>query len=503
LKEFAMVRACFAAVLFGWSLAVTAAPLNVVFIIADDLGAEDTTPFNPDCFYDTPNLQRLADSGMRFTDGYAACPVCSPTRSAVLTGQWPARTRNTDFFGGPNQFFGQALPQGYDAVTDGSFGRHKARPLWPAPYLGQLADAHTTLAEALKQHDYATFFAGKWHLGREGSWPEDHGFDVNKGGIDRGGPYGGKKYFSPYGNPRLPDGPPGEHLPDRLAGETVRFIEQQKDGPFLAYLSFYSVHTPLMAPDDLVAKYKQRKRDRGLEDAFAPEPPRQNRTVQAHAVYGGMVEAMDAAVGKVLDALEQHGVADHTLVIFTSDNGGLSTSEGSPTSNLPFRAGKGWLYEGGIREPVIVRLPGVTKPGSSSSWPVTSTDYFPTILEAADLPSLPGQHCDGVSFLAALNDPASKCSDRPLFWHYPHWGNQGGTPGAAVRLGDWKLIEWYWGKGRELFNLAVDPGEQTNLAGSEPAKLQELQSLLDDFRTDTAAIMPAVNPSPQLPFDKW
>jgi arylsulfatase A-like enzyme len=498
-----MVRACFAAVLFGWSLAVTAAPLNVVFIIADDLGAEDTTPFNPDCFYDTPNLQRLADSGMRFTDGYAACPVCSPTRSAVLTGQWPARTRNTDFFGGPNQFFGQALPQGYDAVTDGAFGRHKARPLWPAPYLGQLADAHTTLAEALKQHDYATFFAGKWHLGREGSWPEDHGFDVNKGGIDRGGPYGGKKYFSPYGNPRLPDGPPGEHLPDRLAGETVRFIEQQKDGPFLAYLSFYSVHTPLMAPDDLVAKYKQRKRDRGLEDTFAPEPPRQNRTVQAHAVYGGMVEAMDAAVGKVLDALEQHGVADHTLVIFTSDNGGLSTSEGSPTSNLPFRAGKGWLYEGGIREPVIVRLPGVTKPGSSSSWPVTSTDYFPTILEAADLPSLPGQHCDGVSFLAALNDPASKCSDRPLFWHYPHWGNQGGTPGAAVRLGDWKLIEWYWGKGRELFNLAVDPGEQTNLAGSEPAKLQELQSLLDDFRTDTAAIMPAVNPSPQLPFDKW
>jgi arylsulfatase A-like enzyme len=395
------------------------------------------------------------------------------------------------------------LPQGYDAVTDGAFGRHKARPLWPAPYLGQLADAHTTLAEALKQHDYATFFAGKWHLGREGSWPEDHGFDVNKGGIDRGGPFGGKKYFSPYGNPRLPDGPPGEHLPDRLAGETVRFIEQQKDGPFLAYLSFYSVHAPLMAPDDLVAKYKQRKRDRGLEDAFAPEPPRQNRTVQAHAVYGGMVEAMDAAVGKVLDALEQHGVADHTLVIFTSDNGGLSTSEGSPTSNLPFRAGKGWLYEGGIREPVIVRLPGVTKPGSSSSWPVTSTDYFPTILEAADLPSLPGQHCDGVSFLAALNDPASKCSDRPLFWHYPHWGNQGGTPGAAVRLGDWKLIEWYWGKGRELFNLAVDPGEQTNLAGSEPAKLQELQSLLDDFRTDTAAIMPAVNPSPQLPFDKW
>ncbi len=498
-----MGRACLAVMVFGWSLAVTAAPLNVVFIIADDLGAEDTTPFNPDCFYDTPNLQRLADSGMRFTNGYAACPVCSPTRSAVITGQWPARTRNTDFFGGPNQFFGQALPADYDPAVNGRFGRHKNRPLWPAPYLGQLADAHTTLAEALKSKGYTTFFAGKWHLGRKGSWPEDHGFDVNKGGIDRGGPYGGKQYFSPYGNPRLPDGPPGEHLPDRLAGETARFIKQHKDRPFLAYLSFYSVHTPLMAPDDLVAKYKQRKRDRGLEDAFAPEPPRQNRTVQAHAVYGGMVEAMDAAVGKVLDALEQHGVADHTLVIFTSDNGGLSTSEGSPTSNLPFRAGKGWLYEGGIREPVLVRLPGVTKPGSSSAWPVTSTDYFPTILEAAGLPLLPEQHCDGVSFLAAVKDPAAEPLDRPLFWHYPHWGNQGGTPGAAVRLGDWKLIEWYWGKERELFNLAADPGEQTNLAASQPEKLQELQALLDAFRVDTAAIMPAVNPDPQQPFDKW
>ncbi len=498
-----MVRTCFAAVLFGWSLAATAAPLNVVFIIADDLGAEDTTPFNPDCFYDTPNLQRLAESGMRFTNGYAACPVCSPTRSAVLTGQWPARTRNTDFFGGPNQFFGQALPAGYDPATDGSFGRQKNRPLWPAPYLGQLAESHTTLAEALKANGYATFFAGKWHLGRQGSWPEDHGFDVNKGGVDRGGPYGGKKYFSPYGNPRLPDGPPGEHLPDRLATETARFIEQHKDGPFLAYLSFYSVHTPLMAPDDLVTKYQQRKRDRGLQDTFAPEPPRQNRTVQAHAVYAGMVEAMDAAVGKVLDALEQQGVADRTLVVFTSDNGGLSTSEGSPTSNLPFRAGKGWLYEGGIREPVIVRLPGVTKPGSASGWPVTSTDYFPTILEAAGLPLLPDQHCDGVSLLAALKDSASESGERPLFWHYPHWGNQGGIPGAAVRQGDWKLIEWYWGKAPELFNLADDPGEQSNLASSQPEKLRELQTLLNQFRTDTAAIMPAVNPDPQQPFEKW
>ncbi|MGA0038240.1 MAG: sulfatase [Pirellulales bacterium] len=480
-----------------------AAPLNIVFLIADDLGVMDTTPYNPDSFYETPHLQALAESGTRFTNGYAACPVCSPTRSAVMTGQWPARTRNTDYFGAPNQFFGQALPDSYEPTRDGSFGRHADRPLWPAPYLGQLASSHTTLAEALKAHGYATFFAGKWHLGPEGSWPEDHGFDVNRGGIDRGGPYGGDKYFSPYGNPRLEDGPAGEHLPARLAEETATFIGEHADQPFLAYLSFYSVHTPLMAPEPLVEKYRNRKQAAGLTDAFAPEPPRENRTTQAHAVYAGMVEAMDAAVGRVMAALEEHGVADRTLVIFTSDNGGLSTSEGSPTSNLPFRAGKGWLYEGGIREPVLVRWPGVTEPGSTSAWPVTSTDHFPTILEAAGLPALPQQHCDGHSYAAALRDHAAAERDRPLFWHYPHWGNQGGTPGAAVRLGNWKLIEWYWGKEPELFDLADDPGEQTNLAAEHPEKAAELQLLLANFRRETNAVMPDKNPAPQDPFTKW
>ena len=478
-------------------------PLNVVFIIADDLGIMDTTPYNPDCFYETPHLQALADSGTRFTDGYAACPVCSPTRSSVMTGQWPARTRNTDYFGAPNQFFGQALPAGYAPERDGTFGRHANRPLWPAPYLGQLATEHTTLAEALKAHGYTTFFAGKWHLGPEGSWPEDHGFDFNKGGIERGGPYGGDKYFSPYGNPRLEDGPAGEHLPARLAEETATFIGKHADRPFLAYLSFYSVHTPLMAPEPLVEKYRARKAAAGITDRFAPEPPRENRITQAHAVYAGMVEGMDAAVGRVLAALEEHGVADRTLVIFTADNGGLSTSEGSPTSNLPYRAGKGWLYEGGIREPVLVRWPGVTKPGSTSAWPITSTDHFPTILDAAGLPAEPEQHCDGVSYTAALTDAAATNEARPLFWHYPHWGNQGGTPGAAVRLGDYKLIEWYWGKEAELFDLRNDPGEMDNIASQQPAKVGELQQLLEEFRRETQAVMPGINPSPQTPFTKW
>jgi arylsulfatase A-like enzyme len=483
--------------------AQSATPPNVLLIVADDLGVMDVSPYNPDTFYDTPALQALADSGVKFTAGYAACPVCSPTRSAIMTGQWPARTRNTDYFGAPNEFFGEALPDNYDPLKDGKFGAMKNRPLWPAPYLGELAASHTTLAEALKARGYATFFAGKWHLGPEGSWPEDHGFDINMGGHKGGGPYGGKKYFSPYGNPRLADGPPGEHLPDRLATETAKFIGKHKDQPFFACLWFYSVHTPLIGRPDLVEKYEKRRAGRGLTDDFTEEPPRKNRITQSHAVYGAMVEAMDQAIGKVLAALESNGVAGNTIVIFTSDNGGLSTSEGSPTANLPYRAGKGWLYEGGIREPVIVRWPGVTPKAAASPWPVVSTDFYPTLLEAAGAPLLPDQHMDGQSFVAALRDPAKTDPGRVLFWHYPHWGNQGGIPGAAVRRGDWKLIDWFWRKTPELFHLANDPGERQNLAAENPEVLADLQRVLHGCQAATKALMPHPNPDPKMPFDKW
>jgi arylsulfatase A-like enzyme len=485
------------------SAAADAKPLNVVFFLADDLGVMDIDPYQTAGFYETPNLAKLAASGSAFTNAYAACPVCSPTRSAILTGQYPARTRNTDWFGAPNGFFGGEIPAGYEPATQGRFARFKNHPVWPAPYLGNLAKSHTTLAEALKPHGYATFFAGKWHLGHKGSWPQDHGFDINMGGNEKGGPYGGKGYFSPYGNPNLTDGPEGEHLPDRLARETAGFIKANKDRPFLAYLSFYSVHTPLMGRPDLVGKYKAKRKAMGLKDNFAPEPPRENRTTQSHAVYAAMIEAMDEAVGTVLTALEENGLTQNTLVIFTSDNGGLSTSDGSPTSNLPYRAGKGWLYEGGIREPLIVRLPGVTKPGTKSAYPVTSTDYFPTILEAARLPLLPEQHVDGASIMPALRDPALQAPDKPLFWHYPHWGNQGGLPGAAVRVGNWKFIDFYWGKEAELYDLASDPGETTNLAVGKPEKALELQKLLDGFRKDTKALMPTPNPNHNKPFTKW
>ena len=493
---------------FCLGAALAEKPLNVVFILADDLGYMDISPNNPKTFYDTPNLERLAQSGMRFTQGYAACPVCSPTRSSILTGQYPARTRNTDYFNAPNEY-PHAIPSDYNPAGNDDQKKkirgHAKRPVWPAPYIGNLAAEHTTLAESLKSHGYTTFFAGKWHLGKEGSWPEDHGFDVNMGGISRGGPYGGKKYFSPYGNPRLADGPDGEHLPDRLGSETAKFIAEQKDKPFLAYLSFYSVHTPLIGRDDLVKKYQERREKLAIDDddIWGFDRPRKVRHIQEHAVYAAMVEALDLAVGKVLDALDRNGVAERTIVVFFSDNGGLSTSEGWPTSNLPYRAGKGWLYEGGIREPMLVRWPGVTNPGSKCDHPTISTDFYPTLLEACGLPALPNQHKDGVSIVPLLKNPSASVERETLFWHYAHWGNQGGIPGSVIREGDWKLIDFYWGKSPELYHLKTDPGEKKDLAGAHAERMRSMLGQLNAWRQSIDAIPPMKNPNFEGTFDKW
>ena len=451
---------------------------NVLFIFADDLGYTDLGCFGSS-FYETPHLDALAKDGVKFTNAYAACPVCSPTRSSLMTGRYPARTKNTDFFGAPNLKPGKPVPKRWK------------KPLIPAEYISQLPAKLTTLPEALKKHGYATFFAGKWHLGGEGSLPTDHGFDVNKGGHHRGGPYGGKKYFSPYGNPHLEDGPDGEHLPDRLATETVKFMTDTKK-PFFALLSFYSVHTPLIGREDLIKKYKAKAAKLGAkkENIFDKEFPRKVRAVQQHAVYGAMVEAMDEAVGKVIKGLKDSGKYDDTIIVFFSDNGGLSTSEGSPTSNYPLRAGKGWMYEGGIREPMILRVPGVTEAGKSSDLLVTSTDFFPTLLDACGKETQPSDHLDGVSILDQMKKPMP---NRTLFWHYPHWGNQGGIPSSAVRVGNWKLIKFYYKKGVELYNLKEDPSEKNDLAMTKKAKTQELQAILEKYIEETKAVLPTEN----------
>ena len=463
-------------------------PLNVVFFLVDDFGWKDVG-YNGSTFYETPNIDQLAATGMAFTDGYAACPVCSPTRAAIMSGKWPARLKNTDFFGGPQ---GSGVLRGIKA------GKSKwKRPLIPADYIPQLPLEEVTIAEALKENGYATFFAGKWHLGDVGFHPTDQGFDINKGGFRGGGPYGGGKYFAPFTNmPNMEDAKKGEHLPAVLARETSSFITVNKDKPFLAYLSFYSVHTPLIGRPDLVKYYEEKRKRMGLEDVYGKEAPRNVRETQAHATYAAMVHAMDEAVGEVLKTLDAQGLTENTLIIFTGDNGGLSTSEGSPTSNLPLRGGKGWLYEGGIREPTIIRWPGVTKAGSVSNAPVTSTDYYPTILEAAGLPAKPKQHLDGLSLVKVLNGQAAELDRKAIYWHYPHYGNQGGTPGSAIRAGDYKLIKFYTpGKPLELYNLKEDIGEQNNLAEKKPEITKDLLAKLEKHLDETEARLPTLNPN--------
>ena len=451
---------------------------NFLFLLVDDLGWTDLG-CQGSTFYETPNVDRLAATGMRFTNAYAACPVCSPTRASIVTGKYPQRVGITDYINasGGNQ--------------PGRWRRNTA--MLPASYRDRLAHKEVTVAEALSQAGYATFFAGKWHLGPEGHWPEDQGFDINRGGCERGGPYGGKKYFSPYGNPRLTDGPVGEHLPDRLATETCRFLQAHRDKPFLAYLAFYSVHTPLMARKDLKAKYAAKGAKVSSDGVWGREGTRKVRLVQRHAVYAGMVEAMDQAVGKVLAELARLGLDDNTVVFFMSDNGGLSTSEGHPTSNLPLRAGKGWLYEGGIREPMIIRWPGVTRAGSLCRQVVSSIDFCPTILQIARVRRPAREHRDGVSLVPVLRG-AGTLARKAVYWHYPHYGNQGGFPGGAVRAGDWKLIENYEDMHVELYNLAADLAEKNDLAAKMPAKANELRAMLGAWRKDVGALMPKPNP---------
>ncbi len=431
---------------------------NFVVFLVDDLGFMDVGANNPECFYETPNINALAESGMRFTNGYAANPVCSPTRYSLMTGKYPTRVQATNFFSG---------------VRSGKFN--------PAPLNNKMPLDEITIAQALKEKGYATFFAGKWHLGEtEEYFPQNRGFDVNIGGHSGGGPYTGKKYFAPFENPQMKvESPVGDHLPDRLARDTAQFIDEHKDKPFLAYLSFYSVHTPLIGRPDLVEKYKLKARaitgeEFADEEQVFGDKPRQVRILQKHAVYAAMVEAMDLAVGKVLKQLDDAGVADNTVVFFTADNGGLSTSEGSPTSNLPLRGGKGWVYEGGIREPWIVRYPGVTKPASVSSEPICSIDLFPTIAASAGVSV--DHLVDGIDIRPALQ--GGSLDREALYWHYPHYSNQGGIPGGAIRMGDFKLVERYEDGRVHLYNLKDDIGERNDLADSMPERVKQMRERL-------------------------
>ena len=432
-------------------------PPNFVFILIDDMGYRDLGCYGS-TFYETPNIDRFAAQSMRFTNAYAACPVCSPTRASILTGKYPARLHLTDWIPG--------------------------RPQWPAARLltpsfqQQLPLDQVTIPQALKPLGYASASIGKWHLGGPPFYPDKHGFDLNVAGTEKGQP---ASYFGPFDLPNLKGGSKDEYLTDRLTEEACRFIEGNRQRPFFLYLPEFAVHLPEQAKAAAIDRF------RAKADARNP---------QHDPVYAAMISSLDENVGRILAKLDELRLADRTIVIFMSDNGGLvyeGRNKEPVTSNLPLRAGKGHLYEGGIREPMMVRWPGVTKPGSLCEIPLSSIDFFPTILQMAGAKPPANHAIDGRSFVPLLKQ-SGPLHREALFWHYPHYSNQGGVPGGAVRAGDYKLIEFYEDGRLELYNLANDIGESRNLASTDPSRARRLHHALEAWRRSVNAAMPTPNP---------
>ena len=455
--------------------------INILFFLADDLGWTDLG-YSGSSFYETPNIDALAKDGMIFTRAYAAASNCSPTRASIMTGKYPVHTGITNYIGSPQ-------PSEWKKNTF----------LLPAPYSQKLSLDEITIAEALKEGGYDTFFAGKWHLGPEGYWPENQGFDINKGGTELGHPAtkgDTKGYFSPYNNARISDGPDSEYLPERLTTEIIAYLKsrKQKAKPFFVYHSFYLVHSPFMAKKELLEKYEKKRKILHLEDEYGTSDNiKKFRINQSLPVYAAMVEALDQAVGHIIKALKDEGLYDKTLIIFTSDNGGLATPGPGiiPTSNLPLRAGKGSAYEGGIREPLIMRWPGVTMSGNQSATPVSSVDFYPTLLEFAGLPLQPHQNIDGQSIVSLLK--GGKIGERELFWHYPHYANEGSKPFSIVMQGDYKLIRNYEDSSYELYNVVTDIGESRNLIDSDQERVKNMKKLLTGFLKESCARLPVKN----------
>ena len=450
---------------------------NIVFILIDDLGWKDLSCYGSK-LYETPAIDQLAKEGVRFTQAYCAHPRCVPSRVAIYSGKYPARC--------------------------GSPGKS-----------GKLKNSEVTFAEVLQDTGYETFFAGKWHLGRENNekfpYPQDQGFDVNVAGCSIGAP---GSYFYPYQGtrknrakqtlvvdvPGLEGGNEGEYLTDRLTTETVKFIRKQKDSPFLAVLSHYAVHTPLQAKEELVDKYEQKikKMPEPEGPAYIKEGVGETKMFQDHPVYAGMIQSVDESVAKIRKTLDDLSLSDNTIIILTSDNGGLSNrgdrrylgARELATSNIPLRAGKGWCYEGGIRVPLIVKWPGVTKAGSESNAIITGTDYYPTILELTGQPLKPEQHMDGISFKKVLTREKSS-TRRQAFWHSPlgRPDSTGDENCTVIRDGDYKLIDWYDQQRVELYNINNDFKEQNDLSRELPEKTKELAEKVKAWRLKVNAVI--------------
>ena len=438
---------------------------NVVFILIDDMGWKDLSCYGSD-FYQTPNIDKLAAESVKFSNGYAACTVSSPTRASIMTGKYPARLHVTDWIEGDN-------PK----------NRKMKAPNW-AMYLDL---KETTMAEVLKANGYATAHIGKWHLGEdEKYWPENQGFDINLGGWKRGQPvlnpqinsYG---YFSPYGNPRLTNGAEGEYLTERLANEACNYIENNKSKPFFLNLWFYNVHTPLQAKADKIEKYK------ALVDSTR---------LQKNPIYAAMVEHVDEAVGKVIAQLIKDGVYENTIIVFTSDNGGLLLgNKNRVTNNAPLRLGKGHIYEGGVRVPFMIKDAGKNSLAKSCDVPVISVDFMPTILDLTKSKTDKSVRAgfDGLSLKGLISKKSNKLNRRGLYWHYPHYHSEGATPYSAIRMGDWKLINLLEDNSYQLYNLKEDISESEDLSNKNPKILAKLKKELISWRLSVDAQMPVIN----------
>ena len=447
---------------------------NIILIHIDDLGWTDLECFGSR-YYETPNIDRLAGGGMKFTNAYAAGAVCSPTRSALMTGRYPARLGITDWIRSGFQDgkipADKKNPTGYDK-------RKNKKLLCPKNALWMELN-EITIAEVLKPAGYATCHIGKWHLGPDDWYPDKQGFDYNIGGCDFGQP---PTYFDPYHSKRQGDIPTlkprskGEYLTDREGDEAVGFIKKHSGHPFFLYLAHYAVHTPIQAKEKVVAKYKAKK-----------------ATKQKNPTYAAMVESVDDAVGKVMAALDETNLTKQTIIIFTSDNGGLVGSKRwRVTHNAPLRAGKGYPYEGGIRVPLIVRWPGVVKAGSLCDEPVISVDYFPTICSAVGENIPADRTIDGQNLIPLLEQTGT-FNRNAIFWHFPHYRGGDVVPYSIVRAGNWKLIKRYEGKTFELFNLHNDISEKNDLSARMPEKVRELDAMLAIWLRDTGARMPVKN----------
>ena len=435
---------------------------NFVFILIDDMGWADGECFGSK-FYQTPNLNRLAAQGMKFTSAYASCAVCSPTRAAIMTGKAPARLHITDWIPG-----------------EGTPKQSRFRvPDWQQ----RLPLEELTIAEALRQQGYVSASIGKWHLGGTNSLPQQHGFDVNVAGGHIGHP---ASYFWPYGQEdashRVPGlakdgGREGEYLTDRLTDEGLKFIEANRDKPFFLYLPHYAVHGPLMGKPEVIDQYSDRPGALG----------------QSNKDYAAMIQSVDDSVGLILKKLDDLKLADQTVVIFTSDNGGVVHFGKPPaTANGPLRLGKGYAYEGGLRVPLLVKAPGVTRGGSVCETPVISHDWFPTLLQLAGAdPAASRTALDGLSLVPLLRGETGEPSRRELFWHYPHyWNGKKVSPYSVARVGDWKLIRFYEDDREELYNLRDDLGEGNDFAARMPEKCRELGARLDGWLKAVGAQMP-------------